>query len=59
MPDLNEYEFEVGGITHTARFDDRDVKRYGATPVNAKAAPKASTKQRTVKNKAVSVDNAD
>ncbi|MCF8605147.1 hypothetical protein L5I01_17470 [Gordonia sp. HY442] len=59
MAELDEYTFEVGGIEHTARFDEKDAKRYGATKASAKAAPKAANKARTVKNKAVSVDDAD
>ena len=35
MADLNEYEYEVNGVTITALLSDDDAARYGAKQITA------------------------
>lgn len=39
MAELKLYEYEVGGIKHTAQMTAEDAKRYDAKAVKAGATP--------------------
>lgn len=47
MPKHPTYTLTVGGQELTFRLSDEDAKRYGATPVKAKARDTVPNKART------------
>lgn len=42
---LKLYEYEVGGITHTAQLSAEDAERYGAKEVKGAKAPANKSRQ--------------
>lgn len=51
MAETKEYTVIIGGLEHTLLLDAADAERIGATPVEAKAAPKPANKARTAQSK--------
>ena len=51
MAEMKMYEYEVGGIKHTAQMTEEDAKRYQAKPVRQAPAPRTKA-AKTPANKA-------
>lgn len=55
---MDEYEVEIGGISHTMQLDKEDVERYGDRAKKATKAP-ANKGGRAPANKAAETPPAD
>lgn len=45
MADLKLYEYEIGGVTHTAQLSTEDAERLGAKTVRTAKAPTTKARQ--------------
>lgn len=45
MADLKLYEYEIGGVTHTAQLSAEDAERLGAKSVRGAKAPVTKARQ--------------
>ena len=50
MPELEEYDVEIGGVKHTLLLDEADAERRGLAG-KVKQAPAPKNKARTPENK--------
>ena len=45
MADLKLYEYEIGGVTHTAQLSTEDAERLGAKEAKGAKAPATKARQ--------------